>query len=118
ANSVVAVAAGGLHVQGAANGYGERCGNADLFSVIASLELKRGHSLLPDGRLSRLGCSARPLPPGAHRPLGARRPDPHAHAAPALVGNEAQAPVRELAGRGTVEAKAADLGLELASDPS
>ncbi len=59
ANSVVAVAAGSLHVQGAANGYGERCGNADLFSVIASLELKRGHALLPDGRAdgARLDCA-------------------------------------------------------------
>ena len=55
ANSVVAVAGGALHVQGAANGYGERCGNADLFSVIASLELKRGHELLPPGRLGRAG---------------------------------------------------------------
>ncbi len=75
ANSVVAVAAGGLHVQGAANGYGERCGNADLFSVIASLELKRGHELLPAGPPERAGLDG-----ADHR----RRGQPAVRRAPAL----------------------------------
>ncbi len=140
ANSMVAVAAGSLQVQGAANGYGERCGNADLFSVIASLELKRGHSLLPDGRLSALASTARTIADvanlpfearqpyvgssafatkaGLHASAIARRPDAYAHVDPAAVGNEAQVLVSELAGRSNVLAKAAELGLDLSSDPS
>src|SRR5580692_1867352 len=112
ANSVVAVAGGALHVQGAANGYGERCGNADLFSVIASLELKRGHELLPPGRLAALASTARTIADLANLPLAsrqpyvgssafttkaglhasaiARRPDAYSHVDPGLVGNEAR----------------------------
>jgi 2-isopropylmalate synthase len=140
ANSVVAVAAGGLHVQGAANGYGERCGNADLFSVIASLELKRGHALLPDGRLAALASTARTIAEvanlpfearqpyvgssafttkaGLHASAIARRPDAYSHVDPATVGNQAQVLVSELAGRSNVLAKAAELGLDLSGDPS
>jgi 2-isopropylmalate synthase len=140
ANSVVAVAAGGLHVQGAANGYGERCGNADLFSIIASLELKRGHSLLPDGRLAALASTARTIADvanlpfearqpyvgssafatkaGLHASAIARRPDAYSHVDPATVGNEAQVLVSELAGRSNVLAKAAELGLDLSADPT
>ncbi len=139
ANSVVAVGAGVLHVQGAANGYGERCGNADLFSVIASLELKRGHSLLPEGRLSALATTARtiaelanlPFEPrqpyvgpsafttkaGLHASAIARRPDAYSHVDPSVVGNRARVLVSELAGRSNVLAKAAELGLDLSSDP-
>jgi 2-isopropylmalate synthase len=140
ANSVVAVAAGGLHVQGAANGYGERCGNADLFSVIASLELKRGYSLLPSGRLAALASTARTIADvanlpfearqayvgssafatkaGLHASAIARRPDAYSHVDPSAVGNEAQVLVSELAGRSNVLAKAAELGLDLSSDPA
>jgi len=140
ANSVVAVGAGSLHVQGAANGYGERCGNADLFSVIASLELKRGHSLLPDGQLSALATTARtiaevanlPFEPrqpyvgpsafttkaGLHASAIARRPDAYSHVEPELVGNRAQVLVSELAGRSNVVAKATELGLDLSADPA
>jgi 2-isopropylmalate synthase len=139
ANSVVAVAAGGLHVQGAANGYGERCGNADLFSVIANLELKRGHSLLPDGRLTALASTARTIAEvanlpfesrqpyvgpsafatkaGLHASAIARRPDAYSHVDPGTVGNKTQVLVSELAGRSNVLAKAAELGLDLSSDP-
>jgi 2-isopropylmalate synthase len=140
ANSVVAVAAGGLHVQGAANGYGERCGNADLFSVIASLELKRGHELLPAGRLSALASTARTIADVANLPFDARqpyvgpsafatkaglhasaiarRPDAYSHISPAAVGNQPQVLVSELAGRSNVLAKAAELGLDLTTDPA
>jgi 2-isopropylmalate synthase len=139
ANSVVAVAAGGLHVHGAANGYGERCGNADLFSVIANLELKRGHSLLPDGRLTALASTARTIAEvanlpfesrqpyvgpsafatkaGLHASAIARRPDAYSHVDPGTVGNKTQVLVSELAGRSNVLAKAAELGLDLSSDP-
>jgi 2-isopropylmalate synthase len=138
ANSVVAVAAGGLHVQGAANGYGERCGNADLFSIIAGLELKRGHELLPPGRLGALASTARTIAEvanlpfearqpyvgssafatkaGLHASAIARRPDAYAHVDPAVVGNEARVLVSELAGRSNVLAKATELGLDLSPE--
>jgi len=140
ANSVVAVAGGALHVQGAANGYGERCGNADLFSVIASLELKRGHELLPPGRLAALASTARTIAElanlpfesrqpyvgssafatkaGLHASAIARRPDAYSHIDPGSVGNHARVLVSELAGRSNVLAKAADLGLDLSGDPA
>jgi 2-isopropylmalate synthase len=139
ANSVVAVGAGSVHVQGAANGYGERCGNADLFSIIASLELKRGYSLLPEGRLAALATTARAIAEvanlpfearqpyvgssafatkaGLHASAIARRPDAYSHVPPAAVGNKAQVLVSELAGRSNVLAKAAELGLDLSTDP-
>jgi 2-isopropylmalate synthase len=140
ANSVVAVAAGSLHVQGAANGYGERCGNADLFSVIADLELKRGHELLPPGRLTALATTARTIAEvanlpfearqpyvgssafatkaGLHASAIARRPDAYSHVDPGTVGNKAQVLVSELAGRSNVVAKAAELGIDLSDNPA
>ena len=53
ANTLVAVDAGVTHVQGTANGYGERAGNANLFSVVAGLQLKKGRQVLPDRRPAR-----------------------------------------------------------------
>ncbi len=138
ANSLVAVGEGVRHVQGAANGYGERCGNADLFAVIAGLELKRGHELLPPGRLAELssvaklvaevanlpfearqpyvGSSAFATKAGLHASAIARRPDAYSHVDPAAVGNQAAVLVSELAGRSNVLARAAELGIEL--DPA
>ncbi len=140
ANSVVAVCGGARQVQGAANGYGERCGNADLFSVIASLELKRGHELLPPGRLAALAATARTIAELANLPLAsrqpyvgssafttkaglhasaiARRPDAYSHVDPGSVGNQARVLVSELAGRSNVLAKAEELGLDLSGDPA
>jgi 2-isopropylmalate synthase len=138
ANSVVAVSGGARHVQGAANGYGERCGNADLFAIIAGLELKRGHELLPPGRLAELASTARTIAEFANLPLAsrqpyvgssafttkaglhasaiARRPDAYAHIDPEAVGNQQRVLVSELAGRSNVLAKADELGLELSPE--
>ena len=138
ANSLVAVGEGATHVQGAANGYGERCGNADLFAVIAGLELKREHELLPPGRLGALAATAReiaelanlPFDPkqpyvgssafatkaGLHASAIARRPDAYSHVNPELVGNRAHVLVSELAGRSNVLVKAAEMGLDLDGD--
>jgi 2-isopropylmalate synthase len=138
ANSLVAVGEGATHVQGAANGYGERCGNADLFAVIAGLELKREHELLPPGRLGALAATAReiaelanlPFDPkqpyvgssafatkaGLHASAIARRPDAYSHVNPERVGNRAHVLVSELAGRSNVLVKAAELGLDLPGD--
>jgi 2-isopropylmalate synthase len=140
ANSLVAVGAGARHVQGAANGYGERCGNADLFAVVAGLELKEGRELLPPGRLAALTATAHAiaelanLPPdhrqpyvgsaafatkaGLHASAIARRPDAYSHVDPARIGNRAQVLVSELAGRSNVLAKAGELGLDLDADPA
>ena len=138
ANSLVAVGEGVTHVQGAANGYGERCGNADLFAVIAGLELKREHVLLPPGRLGALAATAReiaelanlPFDPkqpyvgssafatkaGLHASAIARRPDAYSHVNPERVGNRAHVLVSELAGRSNVLVKAAEMGLDLDGD--
>jgi 2-isopropylmalate synthase len=138
ANSLVAVGEGATHVQGAANGYGERCGNADLFAVIAGLELKRQHDLLPPGRLAALATTAReiaelanlPFDPkqpyvgssafatkaGLHASAIARRPDAYSHVNPERVGNRAHVLVSELAGRSNVLVKAGEMGLDLDGD--
>ena len=138
ANSLVGVAEGLRHVQGAANGYGERCGNADLFAIVAGLELKEGRTVLPPGRLAALTTTAHAiaelanLPPDARQPyVGAsafatkaglhasaiiRRPDAYSHVAPEAVGNRLRVLVSELAGRSNVLAKAGELGLDLEAD--
>jgi 2-isopropylmalate synthase len=140
ANSLVAVEAGARHVQGAANGYGERCGNADLFAIVAGLELKQGRKLLPQDRLAALTTTAHAiaelanLPPdhrqpyvgaaafatkaGLHASAIARRADAYSHVDPGRVGNKARVLVSELAGRSNVLAKAGELGLDLDADPA
>jgi 2-isopropylmalate synthase len=134
ANSLAAVDAGATHVQGTANGYGERCGNADLFSVVAALENKLGRKVLPAGRLAELGRVAHAvaevanIAPDAHQPwVGASAfahkaglhvsaikadPDLYQHTDPAVVGNDMRLLVSELAGRATIELKGKAIGLE------
>ena len=74
ANTLAAVDAGAMHVQGTVNGYGERTGNADLVSVVANLELKYGWPLLPAGslreatRLSHAIAEVTNVPPSARQP--------------------------------------------------
>ena len=58
ANSLTAVAEGARMVQGTMNGYGERCGNANLCAIIPTLELKMGYRALPEGRLAQLTSAA------------------------------------------------------------
>jgi 2-isopropylmalate synthase len=139
ANSLVALTNGAVHVQGAANGYGERCGNADLFAIIGALELKEGRpalppgrlaaltatahaiaelaNLLPDGRQPYVGTSAFATKAGLHASAIQRRPDAYSHVDPAAVGNRMQVLVSELAGRSNLLAKAGELGLDLDADP-
>jgi len=135
ASSLAAAQAGAGQVQGAANGYGERCGNADLFAVIADLELKEGRRVLPPGRLGALtstahaiaelanltpdgrqpyvGASAFATKAGLHASAIVRRPDAYSHVDPVAVGNRLQVLVSELAGRSNVLAKATELGLDM-----
>ncbi len=138
ANTLAAVEAGVTHVQGTANGYGERCGNADLFSVVAGLEAKMGRPVLPSGRLAELGRVSHAIDeianvtPQPHRPyVGVSAfahkaglhasaikvdPDLYQHMDPAAVGNDMRMLVSELAGRATLELKGRELGLDLSGD--
>jgi 2-isopropylmalate synthase len=138
ANTLAAVGAGVTHVQGTANGYGERCGNADLFSVVANLELKLGRSVLPTGRLVELGRVAHAVAevaninPEAHQSyVGASAfahkaglhasgvridPDLYQHIDPGAVGNDMRTLVSEMAGRASIELKGRELGLDLAGN--
>ncbi len=140
ANTLAAVEAGVTHVQCTANGYGERTGNADLFSVTASLELKLGIRALPEGnlreakRISHALADITNLPPDTHQAyVGvssfAHKAGLHAsalkvneslysHIDPKLVGNDTRILVTEMAGRATVELKGRELGVNIAADPA
>jgi 2-isopropylmalate synthase len=132
ANSLAAVAAGAVHVQGTAHGYGERCGNANLFTVTADLVLKRGVEVVPAGRLRELaaigraiadltGVHGHPAAPyvgssafahkaGLHASALRIDPDLYQHTDPELVGNEMRTLVSDLGGRSSIELKARALG--------
>jgi 2-isopropylmalate synthase len=138
ANTLVAVDAGVTHVQGTANGYGERAGNANLFSVVAGLQLKKGRPVVPDGCLSELTRIAHSISevtnvtPNGHQPYvgvsafahkaglhaSAVKVDPmlYQHVDPALVGNDMRMLVSDMAGRASVELKGKELGYDLSGD--
>jgi 2-isopropylmalate synthase len=135
ANSLVAVEAGATHVQGTVNGFGERCGNANLISVIPNLVLKMGRSCIPMDRLKRLrevarfidelanlhhnthqpfvGDSAFAHKGGLHVSAVRRNPLTYEHIDPTLVGNTQRVLISDLSGRANVIAKAKQLGIEL-----
>jgi 2-isopropylmalate synthase len=135
ANSLVAVDAGARLVQGTVNGYGERCGNANLISIVPALRLKLGLDAIADERLARLTetahlvdeiCNVTPEPnqPYVGRNAFAHKGGMHVagivkdartfeHVDPALVGNDRLVLVSELSGRGTVEARAEQAGVAL-----
>ena len=137
ANSVSAVRAGARHVQGTINGYGERCGNANLCAIIPDLELKLGFRCLPQGGLAKLydlahfvaeianlnpddhaayvGRSAFAHKGGVHVSAIRRHPESYEHIDPRLVGNDSRVVVSELSGRSNVMSKAEELGLETSS---
>ncbi len=138
ANTLEAVDAGAEMVQGTINGYGERCGNANLVSVLSNLALKLGYDALPEASvrqfsdLSRtvaeianlelplqqpfVGYGAFAHKGGQHVAAVLRHKDAYQHIDPALVGNEPHVLVSELSGRGNVLAKAREFGLELDRD--
>jgi 2-isopropylmalate synthase len=138
ANTLAAVSAGAVHVQGTINGYGERCGNANLCSVIPNLELKLGYKVLGpeqlrklratarfvsemanfsvDPRASFVGDSAFAHKGGIHVSAVERNPSTYEHIAPDTVGNRRRVLVSDLAGRSNLIAKARELGLELADE--
>lgn len=137
ANSIAAVRGGARHVQGTINGYGERCGNANLTVIIPNLELKLGFraleagrlaeiselshfvaevaNLAPDAHMAYVGRSAFAHKGGVHVAAMRRNADSYQHVAPELVGNTMRVVVSELSGRGNVLAKAEELGVEVSA---
>jgi len=135
ANTLAAVRAGVTHVQGTMNGYGERCGNANLATIIPNLQLKMGHECLTDEQLSSLTATAHFLDellnftPDPDQPYVGRNAFAHKggmhvagvnadpatfeHIDPDVVGNRRELLVSELSGKGTVHARARDAGIEL-----
>jgi 2-isopropylmalate synthase len=133
ANSLAAVRGGATHVQGTMNGYGERCGNANLCTLIANLELKMGAKTLSNGRLSNLTRVARTVASIANRSLFRQAPyvgqsafahkggihaaamrrnqQSYQHIDPALVGNRQRVLISELSGRGNLISKAEEIGI-------
>ena len=128
ANSLAAVAAGATHVQGTVNGYGERCGNANLVSIVANLALKLGRAqpqevsglrdlsryvderanLIPNVRAAYVGDAAFAHKGGVHVSAVAKRPETYEHVAPETVGNRRRILVSDLSGRANVVAKFAE----------
>jgi len=133
ANSLAAIRAGATHVQGTINGYGERCGNANLCTLIPNLELKMGIAALPADQLAHLTWVARTVAAIANQPLHRqaayvgrsafahkggihvaamrRNPRSYQHIDPALVGNQLRVLVSELSGRGNLLSKAEEIGI-------
>jgi len=134
ANALAAVEAGCTQVQGTMNGWGERCGNANLISIIPALQLKMDRRCVPDESLARLTELSRTVSeianirPRAHAPYVGRSAFAHKggvhvaavekvtssyeHIAPERVGNRRHIVVSELSGRGNVRMRASELGVE------
>jgi len=135
ANSLAGVDAGAVHVQGTMNGIGERCGNANLVSIAANLELKLGIHCLPEGHIAQLTeaahfvdeiCNRTPNPHQAYvgRSAFAHKGGMHVagvmedartfeHLEPGTVGNQRELLVGELSGKGTLQARAERMGIAL-----
>jgi 2-isopropylmalate synthase len=133
ASTLAAVRAGATQVQGTINGYGERCGNANLCTIIPDLELKMGRRCLPEGGLARLSelagfvAEVANLPPDEHQPYVGRCAFAHKagvhvsamrrhagayqHVEPGVVGNASRVVVSELAGRASLAVKSEEYGL-------
>ena len=135
ANTIIAVQSGAVHVQGTVNGYGERCGNANLISIISNLQIKLGYGCLPEASLKDLtalshyvdeianivpndrqpfvGRSAFAHKAGVHVDAMMKNPDTYEHMHPELVGNERRILVSELAGASSIAHKAEKYGIDL-----
>jgi 2-isopropylmalate synthase len=133
ANSIAAVEAGATHVQGCMNGYGERCGNANLASIVANLELKLGHTTIGPEKLASLtsvcrfiaelanlplrndqafvGKSAFAHKGGVHVAAVLKDSATYEHIKPELVGNRQRVLVSDLSGRGNIMYKLKQHGL-------
>lgn len=135
ANTLRAIEEGVIQVHGTINGVGERCGNVDLTSILANLELKLGYECLPEGNLKNLtslsrqvweyigiegplgqpfvGPSAFAHKGGVHVSAVQRNPETYEHIEPGLVGNSRKILISELAGSSNLRAKLANRYPEL-----
>lgn len=140
ANSLAAVDAGAVHIQGTINGIGERCGNANLCSIIPNLQLKMGYECLSEGRLAKMrevsryvvelanlrhnrhqpfvGNAAFAHKGGIHVNAVLKNSDTYEHIRPELVGNHQRVLVSDLSGRANIIYKAKEFGIDTDSkDP-
>jgi 2-isopropylmalate synthase len=136
ANSLEAIRVGAMHVQGTINGFGERCGNANLCSVIPNLALKMGHTVLaapdrlgllkqvadfvyemanvrPSDKAAFVGHSAFAHKAGMHVDGVNKNPQSFEHIPPERVGNQRRVLISELSGTSNVFLKAVEMGLQL-----
>ncbi len=138
ANSIMAVKAGAVHVQGTINGLGERCGNANLCSIIPNLQLKMGLRCISDEQLRKLrevsrfvnelanlrhfkrqpyvGDSAFAHKGGVHVSAIEKHPETYEHIRPELVGNSRRILISDLAGRSNILRKTEEFGILLKKD--
>ncbi|MBI3874964.1 MAG: citramalate synthase, partial [Verrucomicrobia bacterium] len=138
ANALASIEAGACHVQGTINGYGERTGNCNLTSALPCLQLKMGKACLPAASLRKLkelsqfvdeianlrhsprqpwvGSAAFAHKGGTHVNAVQKLAASYEHIDPALVGNERNVLISDLAGRSNIVMKAQELGFKLAPD--
>lgn len=134
-NSLTAIRGGAMQVQGTINGVGERCGNANLVSIMADLELKMGYQCLPAGKIEHLydlshfvaevanitpdehlpfvGKSAFAHKGGVHVAAMRRSAQSYQHIEPEKIGNKMRVVVSDLSGRGNLLSKAEEHGVEV-----
>lgn len=138
ANSLLAVREGIVQIHGTINGYGERCGNANLCTIIPNLQLKMGYKVLKDDQLRGLtklsrfiaelaniapadqqpyvGYNAFAHKGGIHVDAVSKKPATYEHADPELVGNQRRILVSELSGRSNISLKTRQNNFNLAKD--
>jgi len=138
ANTLAAVDAGAVHVQGTINGYGERVGNANLCTIVADLQLKMGKDCVPAENLTNLtelsryvaevanlsldthmpfvGTSAFAHKGGIHVAAMRKNVESYQHIDPDLIGNQQRTVISELSGRGNVLEKASEYGVDTDSE--
>ncbi|MDP3112017.1 MAG: citramalate synthase [Thermodesulfovibrionales bacterium] len=138
ANSIIAVKLGASQIQGTINGLGERCGNANLCSVIPNLQVKLGIKCISDDQLKRLrdvsrfvneianmrhfkrqpfvGDSAFAHKGGIHVSAVMKRPETYEHIKPELVGNSHRVLISDLAGKSNILRKAKEFNIHIEPD--
>jgi 2-isopropylmalate synthase len=135
ANSLIAVENGAIQVQGTFNGFGERCGNANLCSIIPNLQLKMGKKVLSEENLRKLKSVSRyiyelaNLTPAKNQPFVGdsafahkggihvsainRNPGTYEHIEPELVGNQRRILVSDLSGKSSIYFKAKEFNIDI-----
>ena len=135
ANSLAAINAGCGHIQGTVNGYGERCGNANLCSVIPNLQLKQNYKCVPEQKLKELsslshfvseianlnpdnrqafvGQSAFAHKGGIHVNAVMKNEETYEHIIPEKVGNRRRVLISDLSGKSNIRYKSEQLGIDL-----